>query len=287
LIELLVVIAIILLLVGILIPAVNMAREAARRGQCVSRQRVLAIALITYNNDNNGLPGYLNQLGKTPIHSWVVSVLPMIDENKRYDFLIKGATIPEEVAQAIVFLPALLCPSGEYSRDDRRLNYVANCGPEESVIPSDTSVGKGDIAPRFTLFKDRRSTLTSMNRKVKIEEIPDGTSNTILLSENLDAGFWYDDWANSRFDCDELQTAGTSGVCTRSSRVVNNIGFIWSRQPIDTPNSSIPGPRPSSRHPGTVIAAFADGTARPIDDGIAIEEWLKAVCPDNAKLKEL
>jgi len=278
LVELLVVIAVVVILVAILIPAVNAAREHARRNQCLAQQRALAIAMVDYAQANNGLPGSLNQLGETPIRSWVVSILPMIGENRRYEIMMRHPLTPAEVDQATVPLPALLCPS-DRPEGNARLNYVVNCGPAAW-----SPAINGDIAPHFTLFKDRRrlpDDLTSINRRVRIEEIPDGASNTILLSENVNAGFWHQGTAD---DPNELPTP--SGVFTRDSVAVANFGFIWADQAALAPNSSTAGPRPSSRHPGTIVAAFADGSARVINDNIGIWEWLKLVCPDDAQARK-
>jgi prepilin-type N-terminal cleavage/methylation domain-containing protein len=307
LVELLVVVVIIALLVALLIPAINGARTAARTTQCIARQRDLALAMTTYSNGNNGLPGYLNELGATPIHSWAVAVFPMIGENKRYEVLmnLEQGKSPDDKAkeeeslyydEVIVSIPALLCPA-DNPEEIARLNYVVNCGPvAEAGIT-------GDNAPALTLFKDRRAGLTSINKKVKIEEIPDGTSNTILLSENLDAGFWHKHeklnfgwhyWTDisESGDCELKQS---SGDYTRDNVSVGLLGFIWSTQKDNTyaPNvftyppvtaTHIPVPRPSSKHPGVVVAAYADGVAKKVSDDISIEAWLKAVCPDDEKL---
>jgi len=285
LVELLVTVAVIALLVAILIPAVNMAREAARRAQCVTRQRDLAIAMITYNNGNNGLPGHLNEPAAMPVHSWAVAVFPMIAETKRYEILMQGQSPPDAFAP----LPALICPS-DNPREDRRLNYVVNCGPVENDGMGDTVLA---VVRSLSLFKDHRYVTVSgekkkINTKVKIEEIHDGASNTILLSENVDAGVdtvWHAEWS--------LFPLSVSGKPTRNEDAVKNLGFIWSPNRDYVPNSSVPGPRPSSKHPGTVVAAYADGSAKPINDDIAVgtwktpEDWLKAVSPNDAKLDEL
>ena len=280
LVELLVVIAVIAILIAILIPSVNAAREYARRNLCLTQQRSLAIAVVTYAKEYDGLPGYLNQLGTTPVHSWVVSIFPMIGENKRYDIMKNNSPTDGELDQATAPLSSLLCPS-DRPAGNARLNYVANCGPVASGIIN------GDNALPLTLFKDRRRTpidLTSINKKFRIEDIPDGTSNTILLSENVDAGVWYlGDW--TAFSPNELPTS--TNIYTRSSEAVANIGFVWANQAAYAPNSSTSGARPSSRHPATIIAAFADGSARVLNDNIALTEWLKAVCPDDEKARGL
>jgi len=269
LVELLVVIVVVAILAALLLVAVNRARETARRAQCLVKQRDLVTAMITYNTGNNGLPGSLNQLGTTPIHSWAVAIFPMIGEQRRYDAIMNNPTAPPA---ALVPLPALLCPSDK-PEGDARLNYVVNCGPTNGGLT-------GDAAIPFTLFRDRRAALIpSPNTKVKIEDIPDGTSNTILLSENVDAGIWHQGWAIP--DELELLPAG-SGTFTRDRRAVENLGFVWWNSSDFAPNSPVPGPRPSSKHPGTINAAYADGSAKPLNDDIGIIEYLRAVCPDDA-----
>ena len=285
LVELLVVIVVIALLAGILLTAINRSRETARRAQCVSRQRDLAIALIDYNNASNGLPGYLNQFGgTTPIHSWAVSIFPMIGENKRYEVLMNNGL------SVLVSPPALLCPS-DNPDEPGRLNYVVNCGPKEYINDNLNLQAN----PAFVLFRDRRSllpqgvvpSLVSINTKVKIEEIPDGASNTILLSENLEVGVWYANWSLSACVLNQLPVGVDSQrLNTRSSAAVENLGFVWWDTAL-APNSSTAGPRPSSKHPGTVVAAYADGSAKPINDDISLGDWLQAVCPDDKKAKGL
>jgi len=278
LIELLVVVAIIAMLAAMLLVAVNRARETARRNQCLSRQRDLVTALITYATENNGLPGYLNELGTTPIHSWAVSIFPMIGENKRYEVLMQG----QNPSTAFVSLPALLCPSGSPD-GQRRLSYVVNCGPAELANGVDRI--DGNIAPAFTLFKDRQANWTTINTKVKIEDIPNGASSTILLSENMNAGVWHADWADVNFAPNDLPT-GPSGPYTRSRIAVAYLGFIWGTHRDLAPNSTTAGSRPSSKHPGTVMVAYADGSAKSINDDISTADWLRAVCSDNKKASE-
>ena len=271
LVELLVVIAVIAVLVAILIPAVNAAREHARRTQCLANQRSLAMAMITYAKENNGLPGALNQLGTTPIHSWAVAIFPMIGENKRYEAFMNGGS------DAFVWLSALICPSDRPS-GDLRMNYVANCGPWHYE----------NANPAFVLFRDRRSSLVPTNPRVKIEEIPDGASNTILLSENVNIDvFWHEDWDGPAYSPNELPVGTSPGVSSRSSAVVRHLGFVWwLNDSTLAPNSTANAPRPSSRHPGAVIAAFADGSARAIDVNIDQREWARLVCPDDKKAGE-
>jgi prepilin-type N-terminal cleavage/methylation domain-containing protein len=308
LVELLVVIAVVALLVALLIPAISGARTTARTTQCISRQRDLAQTMITYSNENNGLPGYLNELGTAPIHSWTVAVFPMIGENKRYEELMKLKNGVSPHSNVIASIPALICPA-DNPEGIGRINYVVNCGPvaEENKID-------GDTAPGLTIFKDRRFELASINRKVKIEEIPDGMSNTILLSENLDASFWHKHrdltfgwhyWTNNAnkepqipsADCELQQQDPPNGEYTRDKKAVSLLGFVWSGQKDNqyAPNYTPPppgarpsslGPRPSSKHPGAVVVAYADGKAGKINDDISLDAWLQLVCPDSEKLKE-
>lgn len=295
LVELLVVIAIIALLAALLIPAISLSRERARRMRCVSQQRDLAIALITYDKDKNGLPGYLNQLGETPIHSWAVAIFPMIGENKRYDFLMNTQASQEEISEALVSIPALLCPSDNNAPyGEARLNYVVNCGPQGDEMMTDQNFSN------LSLFKDRRVALALINKKVKIEDIPDGVSNMVLLSENRDAGVWAQVSSSNagkvgHHNWELLPDSDPSSLPVSDRKAIENMGFVWSKQTEYVPNfltapASVlghdPYPRPSSKHVGTFVVAYADGTAKALNDDIDLLDWLKTVCPDDAKAKE-
>ncbi|MDR0609278.1 MAG: DUF1559 domain-containing protein, partial [Planctomycetaceae bacterium] len=283
------------------------AREAARRTQCINNQKNLGIGLSSYATNNNGLPGYLNQLGKyadgtTPrILSWVVAVFPEIEENKRYEFLTKDTLVSTEVAQAIESSPpVLICPSAylqQHSDNTPILSYVVNCGPETH---SGNGIN-GDVTPTFTLFKDRRGTLTSINKKVKLDEIVDGTSYTILLSENMQAWTWYHTDTDITL-CDELPTTAASPISTRLLSAVASLGFVWSNQPSSTAfyskiNTPLEDPltaqppnmakaRPSSKHPGIVVALYGDGSAKTINDDCGLGPYLSAVCPNDTKASQ-
>jgi prepilin-type N-terminal cleavage/methylation domain-containing protein len=324
LVELLVVIAIIAMLAGIITPTVNFAREAARRNTCINNQRQIGLAIGTYANTNKGLPGALEQTAATtnfnpppklayPSRSWVVTLLAQLGEPKRWEFLsrpanpISGVTeellTAGEVNQAVQTLPVVLCPTIGTLRKDQLFpnqpvtDYVVNCGPAEATGIT------GPIAANFTLFKDRRKTknntddpptLVTPPSKVDPDKIADGVSNTVFLSENVQAGSWYPrtaatdtlpDWSAA----DELND-------TRSVAVTAYIGFIWSptalsgavSKPVYSSEVAAPAQnlsRPSSMHPGTVVMLYADGAVKPMDDDVEPKIYLSAVCPDDKKAK--
>jgi prepilin-type N-terminal cleavage/methylation domain-containing protein len=255
LVELLIVIVIIGMLASLLIVGLQGARETARRNRCISQQRSLAQAMIAYSNKYDGLPGYLNQQGTMPVHSWAVALFPLIYEETRHKRLIEG--VPP--AEALVSPAALLCPS-DNPRETSRLNYVVNCGP----VPGEIADAAATL--ELTLFQDRRAASKAANKKVKIEDIPNGAGNTILLSENVDAGVWF----------------RANWTTLSPTDAVKDLGFLWSPSGTaayapNSPPSSPPVPRPSSKHPGVVVVAYGDGRAEALSDNDDIAEYQKAV----------
>jgi hypothetical protein len=262
--------------------------------------------------------------GTARTFSWVVAIMPEIEENKRYELLTADdANTSAATAQAIQSSPPVLICTSAYLQQrigNPILSYVVNCGPEaESILPepnASDSVQRGNVAPTFTLFKDRRSALTSINKKVKLDEIIDGASNTMLLSENIQAGTWYHtnvagDLNWNTFTIDELPhkvVASTPIITmTRLSNAVASLGFIWSNQSSEHPTpgvhttfhskineeysvgqlDSVPTDwlyaRPSSMHPGIVVALYGDGSAKTIDDDCGFGLYLSAVSPNDTK----
>lgn len=190
LVELLIVIAIVGVLTALLLPAVQAAREAARRTQCTSNLKQLGLALHqahevrralpngwtaftpgTLTSNPNGVPGW----------GWVASLLPYLDEGNTALHVDRRINIldPMHSAARVTSLPTLLCPSesGEpvFSLRDEtdseicllaRANYVGNFGTGE--IADSPSRGNG------TFFH---------NSRVRFRDITDGLSNTLLVGE--------------------------------------------------------------------------------------------------------
>jgi prepilin-type N-terminal cleavage/methylation domain-containing protein/prepilin-type processing-associated H-X9-DG protein len=144
LIELLVVIAIIAVLAGLLIPAVQAARERARQGQCVHRQGELGKGTIAYEIANKHFPGYANFLAARVVNakpprqkivvSWAVMLLPYIDRNDLWEDW-RGDNVASDgsgTSQLPVYISSFVCPS-ESPTVPYPLSYVVNVGPGQAV----------------------------------------------------------------------------------------------------------------------------------------------------------
>ena len=159
LVELLVVIAIIGILIALLLPAVQAAREAARRSQCTNQMKQIGLALQNYHDVQKTFPpvAIFGRQGPFPQrsfhHTWLTAILPYLEQmplyqstNLRIPVLTPGAN-PFGAAQAVVgqaivstVVPTLLCPSDAGFRDPSRTwgiaitNYVASEGYHLSLI---------------------------------------------------------------------------------------------------------------------------------------------------------
>jgi prepilin-type N-terminal cleavage/methylation domain-containing protein len=175
-IELLVVIAIISVLIALLLPAVQQAREGARRLQCKNHLMQLGLALHSYHQAH-GLfpPGSINAVA--PVvqdntgykFNWIAQILPYIDESLLYhkvDFE-KGAYAPENLAVASHPLSLLICPSNGLPGT---CNYSGCYHDREAPINSDNNG------------------LLFLNSSIRYSDISDGRQNTILLGEALATG---------------------------------------------------------------------------------------------------
>lgn len=182
LIELLVVIAIIAVLIALLLPAVQQAREAARRTQCKNNLKQLGIALHSYHDSSRVLPPGAIQTFSTGRNeaTWITMILPNIDQAPLYSKCDFSGTFGSAGTNSPVMsqiIPMMTCPSdnevGVALGGWARGNYAGNSGVGVFPYTENPNVA-GRIAGPFT-----------MNSRVKFSDFLDGTTNTVLVAELL------------------------------------------------------------------------------------------------------
>ena len=177
LVELLVVIAIIGVLVGLLLPAVQSAREAARRMQCQNNLKQLGLALHNHESVRKTLPplgDYLTS-GNSVYWSIQARLLPFVEQANLHSLIDFTRPISDQPQVARMRMPHLLCPSevNDRERPDSPtfthypLNYGANAGLWQIMQPP----------------SDRGSGVFLVNRSTRMAEIIDGLSNTLGMAE--------------------------------------------------------------------------------------------------------
>jgi prepilin-type N-terminal cleavage/methylation domain-containing protein len=189
LVELLVVIAIIGILVALLLPAIQAAREAARRSQCQNNLKQIGIALHNYHNVKEAFPAGMrfdrpsqatNSIEYRP--NWVIAILPFIEQQTLYD-----AFDFEQVISHVnnwgprgTNIPSLLCPSDTGAE----VPFVGLRGGEGDNWARGNYACNGDnINARETTIDPLKIGVLRKNEETKLSQIEDGTSNTILVGE--------------------------------------------------------------------------------------------------------
>jgi len=205
LIELLVVIAIIAVLIALLLPAVQQAREAARRSQCKNNLKQLGLAHQNYH-DTYGMfaPGGTGDRDYAPRVSWQVRVLPFLDQSALYQQIdMTGQTanaveglLPDgrHVREAIV--TAFICPSDPNNQPRggyAQCNYAGSMG-SQSAPSTSSSCSPFEVYKLKTLAYGKsasRSAISGMisrnGASIRMADVTDGTSNTIQVGETLPA----------------------------------------------------------------------------------------------------
>jgi len=219
LVELLVVIAIIGVLVALLLPAVQAAREAARRTSCANKIRQLAIAVHNFHDTMNKLPPgasaavYPNPMNGTATirgTSWIVHTLPFFEQNSLYNKYRFDLSYDDPINATVgdVVIPTLYCPSGPDPKrhKDPNANVTSNVtthyygvmGPAGSTNPSTITlngvtysytVGNAGTNAAWSAdgmmsqYQDQPTGSVSTGRNIRLADVVDGTSNTLMLAE--------------------------------------------------------------------------------------------------------
>ncbi len=196
LVELLVVIAIIGVLVGLLVPAVNFARQTARKTECLNNVRGLGNAMLLHETDKNYFPGRVNlvraNLGHEIPVSWMTKLLPYIEQGNVWDQVINDPdpSVPDDPIRYAIALEIATCPSDPplSQNNPAPTNYVINCGIWDRDFGSNSNQWN-DLRANGIGHVIRNN--FSQN-KVDIGYIGknDGGSQTILASENVNAVSW-------------------------------------------------------------------------------------------------
>ncbi len=188
LIELLVVTAIIGVLIGLLLPAVSSAREAARRLSCSNNMRQIGISLHNHHAALGRLPSgsVAKENPSVPSTPWTfyrwsafAMLSPYLENTAAYNILdlsrpLYGANFavtPENIEGVRVVVPTFLCPS------DSGQQLHQNFGPTNYAFNTGTGVGGGTPIETDGVF--------FVNSQVRFADVTDGTSNTIALSESI------------------------------------------------------------------------------------------------------
>jgi len=219
LVELLVVIAIIGILIALLLPAVQAARESARRAQCTNHLKQIGLAWQTHHDSHKHFPtggwgwhwvgvpdrGY----GENQPGGWVYNILPFMELQPLHDYSSGGSTM-SAAASATAALPVanLNCPSrraaaaypntwnggvnkpfnADFTPSYARTDYAANCGDQNSNQGPANGGGPTslDYPANFNWGNLAMYTGVSFRRsKVRSADIRDGTSNTYMVGEKF------------------------------------------------------------------------------------------------------
>ena len=251
LIELLVVIAIIGVLVGLLLPAVQQAREAARRNACLNNLKQIALGAANHYDAHEVFPrgwklGATGGLG-APNFAWGAYLLPFLEEQSTYEILspeTTGATGGKMATQVNTFK----CPSRMPP-----INIRGYAGSSyNAVFGRASSMAGGIHAMGISAVEAAHEGIYGANSRTKIRDITDGTSKTLAFGEKSDlVGTFPGVWSGMRLDkCDQCSEAAVFAVVGVVDFVMNqSAGTGWRGERVF-----------SSRHPGGVHFAFADGS---------------------------
>ena len=313
LIELLVVIAIIAILVALLLPAVQQAREAARRTQCINHLKQIALAMHNYESANNTLPPSMAVIPSlTTNASWSIHgrLLPYVEQVNLYSQIDLSRSWGSFPVISNFRVPVYVCPSDPKSDRARDTGtngiflmptcYGFNFGTWLIFNPATGAGGDGICFP---------------NSRIRMADITDGTSNTLMASEvhawtaytrnggppstavPNDAatvavyaatgikdrilpatkdGTGHTEWANGHSHHSGFTTTlvpNSNVVFIDNGVIYNNTDYASRQEGSHTTSVSYSALNSRSYHTGIVQSALCDGSVRVFSSNMSLPVW--------------
>lgn len=283
------VIAIIGVMVGLLLPAVQSAREAARRMSCSNNLKQVGLSLHNYHDTNNRFPigvfaqrlNAIGNVGRPGGMSWMPSLLPFMEQNALYDqlrpFMLarNSAQLPSELFNTII--PTLVCPSDPGSPKTGTQHGITDPPPDlNDGFHGNYLLCNGSTTVTETNSANLNGMFYYMSR-TRFADVIDGTSNTVMGGEILvvTESANQRDWRGRYYRADHLSSLFSTLLPPNTPRA------DWARTCQATVVQFIPCTASTpeqvffarSRHPGGAQVVLADASVRFVPNSIDTITW--------------